>query len=120
MVPNPVNHLRYGNKMPLSAFESAYQAIQLETLSTPSLGDLSLDPFHVIFPTDKMIMSVMSMEETPCVLPNTSTKEERLLYLMQIDEICHDSTLVIEAQKKHIKAQYDRHVKPRVFFEGIC
>jgi hypothetical protein len=28
-------------------------------------GDLSLDPFHVIFPTDEMIMSVMSMEDTP-------------------------------------------------------
>jgi hypothetical protein len=62
MVPNPDDHLRYGNEIPLSLFESTYQASQL---ATPSLGDLSPDPFHVIFPTDKMIMSVMSMEDTP-------------------------------------------------------
>jgi hypothetical protein len=28
MVPNPYDHLRYGDKMPLSLVESAYQAIQ--------------------------------------------------------------------------------------------
>jgi hypothetical protein len=65
MVPNPGDHLRYGDEMPLSSVESAYQAIQLTTLSTPSLGDLSPDPFYVIFPMDEMIMSVMSMEDTP-------------------------------------------------------
>jgi hypothetical protein len=63
MVPNPDDHLRYGNEMPLSLVESAYQAIQSATPSTPSLGDLSPDPFRVIFPMDKMIMSIM--EDTP-------------------------------------------------------
>jgi hypothetical protein len=47
----------------LSPVESTYKAIQLTTPSTPSLSELSLDPFHVIFPTDKMIMYVM--EDTP-------------------------------------------------------
>jgi hypothetical protein len=65
MVPNCDDHLRYGDKMPLSPVESTYQAIQSETPSTPSPGDLSFDPFHVIFPMDEMIMSVMSMEDTP-------------------------------------------------------
>jgi hypothetical protein len=65
MVPNPGDHLRYSDEIPLSPVKSAYQAIQSATPSTPSLGDLSPDPFHVIFPTDEMIMSVMSMEETP-------------------------------------------------------
>jgi hypothetical protein len=63
MVPNPDDHLCYGNEIPLSSVESAYQAIQLATPSTPSLGALSLDPFHIIFPIDKMIMSIMSMED---------------------------------------------------------
>jgi hypothetical protein len=63
IVPNPGDHLRYGDEMPLSLVNSAYQEIQLETPSTPSLGELSPDPFHVIFPTDEMIMSVM--EDTP-------------------------------------------------------
>jgi hypothetical protein len=52
------------------------------------------------------------------LLPNTSTEEERLLYLMQLDETHRDATLVIETQKKHVKSQYDKHVKPHVFSEG--
>jgi hypothetical protein len=51
--------------MPLSPVESTYQAIQSATPSRPSLGDLYLDPLCVIFPTDEMIMYVMSMEYTP-------------------------------------------------------
>jgi hypothetical protein len=31
---------------------------------------------------------------------------------------CHDATLVIETQKKHVKSQYDKHVKPCMFSEG--
>jgi hypothetical protein len=63
MVPNPDDHLCYGDKMPLSPLESAYQAIQSTTPSTPSFGDLSPNPFHVIFPMDDMIMFVV--EDTP-------------------------------------------------------
>jgi hypothetical protein len=37
---------------------------------------------------------------------------------MQLDETRHDDALVIETQKKHVKAQYDKHVKPHVFSEG--
>jgi hypothetical protein len=65
MVPNPDSHLQYGDEMPLSLIESPYQAIQSTTLLTPSLGDLSPDPFRVIFPTNEMIMSIISMEDTP-------------------------------------------------------
>jgi hypothetical protein len=63
MVPNPGDHLRYTNEMSLIPVESSYQAIQLATPSTPSLGELSPDPFHVISPIDEMIMFVM--EDTP-------------------------------------------------------
>jgi hypothetical protein len=63
IVPDPGDHLRFGDAMPLSPVESAYQAIQSATPSTPSLDELSPDPFRVIFPTDKMIMSIM--EDTP-------------------------------------------------------
>jgi hypothetical protein len=40
------------------------------------------------------------------------------LYLIQLDETRRDAALVIETQKKCVKAQYGRHVKPRVFSEG--
>jgi hypothetical protein len=63
IVPDPGDHPRFGDVMSLSPVEFAYQAIQSTTLSTPSLHELSPDPFHVIFPTDETIMSVM--EDTP-------------------------------------------------------
>jgi hypothetical protein len=37
---------------------------------------------------------------------------------MRLDETHHDATLVIETQNKHVKSQYDKHVKPRVFSKG--
>jgi hypothetical protein len=37
---------------------------------------------------------------------------------MQLDKTCRDVILVIETQKKHVKAQYDNNVKPCVFSEG--
>jgi hypothetical protein len=63
IVPNPGDYLRYSDEMSLSPVESAYQAIQSATPSTPSLGELSPNPFRVIFPTDETIMSVL--EDTP-------------------------------------------------------
>jgi hypothetical protein len=63
IVPDPGDHLPYIDKMPLSRVESTYEAIQSTTPSSPSLGELSPDPFRVIFPTDEMIMSVM--EDSP-------------------------------------------------------
>jgi hypothetical protein len=63
IVPDPGDHTHFNDVMPLSPVESTYQAIQSATPSTPSLDELSPDPFHVIFHTDEMIMSVM--EDTP-------------------------------------------------------
>jgi hypothetical protein len=68
-----------------------------------------------IFPIECEIPSLKLAVE---LLPNTSDEEERLLYLMQLDKTHCDATLVIETQKKHVKAQYDKHVKPHIFSEG--
>jgi hypothetical protein len=65
IIPELGDYIHYGDQMPLSLVESTYHAIQLETPFTPSLGDSSPDPFHVFFPTDEMIMSIISMEDTP-------------------------------------------------------
>jgi hypothetical protein len=64
IVVDPNDYLLYGKQIPLSPVESAYQAIQSTTPPNPSLGDSSPDPFHVVFPMEEMIMSVMSMEIT--------------------------------------------------------
>jgi hypothetical protein len=63
IVLDPGDHLRFGDSMLLSSVESTYQAIQSATPSTPSLDELSPNPFRVIFPNDEMIMSVI--EDTP-------------------------------------------------------
>jgi hypothetical protein len=63
IVPDLGDHTRFGEVMPLSPVESSYHTIQSTTPSTFSLAELSPDPFHVIFPTDEMIMSFM--EDTP-------------------------------------------------------
>jgi hypothetical protein len=65
VVPSSDDYLHYDDRMPLSPVELAYQAIQLATPSPHSLCSMSLDPFHVIFPIDEMIMTIMSMEDTP-------------------------------------------------------
>jgi len=48
---------------------------------------------EAILPIECEIPSVKLVVE---LLPNTSAEEECLLYLMQLDETCHDATLVIE------------------------
>jgi hypothetical protein len=77
-------------------------------------------PFQLVYG----IQSILSIEsEIPSLklvvelLLNTSVEEECLLYLMQLDETRRDAALVIETQKKCLKAQYDKHVKPHVFSE---
>jgi hypothetical protein len=67
---------------------------------------------EVVLPIECEIPSLKLAVE---LLPNTSAEEERLLYLMQLDETRRDATLVIETQKKCVKSQYDKHVKPMCF-----
>jgi hypothetical protein len=68
----------------------------------------SILPIECEIPSLKLVVEL---------LLNTSSKEERLLYLMQLDKTRRDATLVIKAQKKCVKAQYEKHVRPRVFSE---
>ena len=49
------------------------------------------------------------------LLPDTSTEEEIFLYLSNLDETQRDAAL---ANKKRVKAQYDKSVQPHVFNEG--
>jgi len=38
--------------------------------------------------------------------------------LEHLDEQCQDATIINEAHKKRVKAQYDKVVRPRVFSKG--
>jgi hypothetical protein len=78
-------------------------------------------PFQLVYGIEVVLLiecEISSLKLVVELLPNTSTEEERLLYLLQLDETRRDATLVIETHKKCVKAQYDKHVKPCVFSEG--
>jgi hypothetical protein len=78
-------------------------------------------PFRLVYGLEFILpieCKIPSLKLAVELLPNTSAEEERLLYLMRLDETRRDATLAIETQKKHVKAQYDKHVKPRIFSEG--
>ena len=49
---------------------------------------------------------------------NTTPVEEHLLYLERIDETHQLASLIIEAQKKRVKAHFDQMVNPRSFIKG--
>jgi hypothetical protein len=78
-------------------------------------------PFQLVYGIEDVLAikcEIPSLNLAIELLSNTSAKEERLLYLMHLDETCHDVALIIETQNKRMKAQYDKHVKPHVFSEG--
>ena len=78
-------------------------------------------PFRLVYGLESILSiecEIPSLKLVVELLPNTFVEEERLLSLMWLDETQHDTTLVIEAQKKRVKAIYYKDVKPRVFSEG--
>jgi hypothetical protein len=78
-------------------------------------------PFHLVFGLEAVLpieCEIPSLKIAVELLPNTTSEEERFLYLMQLDESRRDAALVNEAHKRRVKAQFDRTVKPRTFLEG--
>jgi hypothetical protein len=57
--------LSYGDRIPLSLMELAYKSIQSTNPSSHSLLDMSHDLFHMVFHSNEMIMTIISMEDTP-------------------------------------------------------
>ena len=52
------------------------------------------------------------------ILPETSTLEECLVHLEQLDEQCRDALVALEFNRHHVKVQYDKSIHPRRFSEG--
>ena len=78
-------------------------------------------PFQLVYGLEVVLpieCQILSLKITVEILPNTSIEEERFLYLTNLDDNRRDVALANEAQKKCIKAQYDKSVQPRVFNEG--
>lgn len=70
---------------------------------------------EVVLPIECQIPSLQIAVE---LLPDTTTEEERRLYLNQLDETRQDAKVALEAHKRQVKAQYDKKVKPHSYQEG--
>jgi hypothetical protein len=82
---------------------------------------MGFTPFQLLYGIEAIFpieCEIPSLKLVVNLLINTLVEEEHILYLMQLDETHRDFSLVIETYKKHVKSQYDNHVKPRAFFEG--
>ena len=78
-------------------------------------------PFQLVYRLEVVLpiqCQIPSLKLAVELLPNTSTEEERFLYLTNLDETRRDVALVNEAHKKRIKGQYDKSIEPHVFNEG--
>lgn len=70
---------------------------------------------EVVLPIECEISSLKLEIE---LLPATFAKEERFLYLAQLNGTHCDDALASESQKKCVKAQYDKNVKACSYAEG--
>ena len=78
-------------------------------------------PFQLVYGLEATLhieCEIPSLKIVVKLLPNTLPEEERLLYLERLDETRCFAAIVIEAQKKRVKAHFDQTVSPRTFVEG--
>lgn len=74
-----------------------------------------VDGVVVVLPVECEIPSLKLVIQ---LLPEISVLEERLIHLEHLDENRSDVTTTNEAHKKWVKFQYDKSIKPRIFYEG--
>ena len=78
-------------------------------------------PFHLVYGL-KVVLPIQChitfLQLAVELILDTSTEEERFLYLSNLDETHRDAALANKAHRKCVKAQYDKSVQPRVFNEG--
>ena len=77
-------------------------------------------PFQLVYglqATLSLECEIPSLKIVVELLPNTSPKEEHLLYLERLDETRHFDALFIEEHKKWVKTHFDQTVSPCTFVE---
>ena len=80
----------------------------------------SFTPFQLVYGLEAIFpieCEIPSLKFVVQLLPETSTLEERLVELEQLDETRRDAKTTNEDHKHRVKIQYDKFVHPRVFFE---
>ena len=82
---------------------------------------IGFTPFQLIYGLKDVLpiqCQIPSLKLIVKLLPDTSAKEERFLYLNNLDETRRDVALANEAHKKSVKEQYDKSIQPRTFNKG--
>jgi len=72
---------------------------------------MGFTPFQLAYSSEEALpiqCQIPSLKIVVELLPNTSTREECLLYLNQLDETRRESKLALEAHKHQVKTQYDK------------
>jgi hypothetical protein len=78
-------------------------------------------PFQLIYGLEVVLpieCQIPSLKLAVQLLPDTSPLEERLVYLEHLNEQHCDASLANEDQKHKVKCQYDRSIRPWIFFKG--
>ena len=78
-------------------------------------------PYQLVHWVDLVLLvecKIPSLKLVVELLPETSALEERLVHLEQLDEQRRDALVALEVNKRRIKVQYDKSVRPRIFSEG--
>ena len=81
----------------------------------------SFFPYHLVHGVESILLvecKIPSLKLAIEILPDTSTLEERLVHLEQLDEQRRDALVALEVNKHRVKVQYDKSVCPRKFSEG--
>ena len=69
----------------------------------------AVNPIEFEIPSLKVIIQA---------LPDMTELEESFLHLERLDEKRIDALTTNETHKNRVKSQYDKSVKPHIFFEG--
>ena len=82
------------------------------------MGFLPFQLIHGMEAVTPVECEIPSLKIAIHVLPDTTELEEHLLHLENLDEWHKDALMTNEDHKNRVKNQYDKAVKPRIFFEG--
>ena len=80
----------------------------------------SFSPYHLVYGVESVLpveCEIPSLKLAIEILPDTSTLEERLVHLEQLDEQRWYASVALEVNKHRVKVQYDKSVHPNNFNE---
>jgi hypothetical protein len=88
------------------------------TLVKTTIGFSTFQLMHGVDSILPVECEIPSLKLAVELLPDTSDLERCLVHLESLDEQRRDAFTAIEANKKHVKVQYDKFVCPRLYAEG--